>query len=284
MSPLTLQRDTTSGGCQWHWLRCLASCFSLCVVGVPVCEGIGWLADRDGGLDSVVFARDIGPEDLVVQMGGTPGTAVELTGPDVASLLHRSETGDSAVVRVAACGAWSFAVVHLADPGRDDLAVRASRGGVEVIHYVPMTDHPPAQFDYLRDGRTVCGFGIGEEAHRWGQEPDHLLPALVAGGVLTSDGTSHQAARPGSAMVGNRLTLTVLEHHFGLCLPESSVMRAPLPAYTVGGTLSLRPDPDTDIIRAWAVEHGYSLAMGRSGHVPSSVRAAYARATGTPSS
>ncbi|WP_153537828.1 DUF6461 domain-containing protein [Streptomyces sp. RB17] len=249
-------------------------------VGVLVCEGIGWLADGDEGLDSVVFARDISPEDLAVRMGGTPGAAVQLTGPDVTSLLHRSETGDSDVVRVAACGAWSYAVLHLADPGRDDLAVRASRGGVEVIQYVAMTDHPPAQFDYLRDGRTVCGFGIGEEAHRWGQDPDHLLPALVAGGVLTPDGTSHQAAaRPGSAMSGNRLTLTVLEHHFGLCLPQSSVMRAPLPAYTVRGTLSLGPDPDVDIIRTWAAEHGYSLNWGGSGHVPTSIRDAYAHAT-----
>jgi hypothetical protein len=243
-----------------------------------VCEGIGWLADRDEGLDSVVFARDISPEDLAVRMGGTPGAAVELTGPDVTYLLHRSETGDSGVVRVAACGAWSYAVLHLADPGRDDLAVRASRGGGEVIQYVAMTDHPPAQFNYLRDGRTVCGFGIGEEAHRWGQDPDHLLPALVAGGVLTPDGTSHQAAPPDSALSGSRLTLTVLEHHFGLCLPKSSVMRAPLPAYTVRGPLSLCPDPDVDIIRAWAAEHGYSLDWGRSGHVPTSIREAYAHA------
>jgi hypothetical protein len=41
-------------------------------VGVPVCEGIGWLADQDEGLDSVVFARNISPEDLAVRMGGTP--------------------------------------------------------------------------------------------------------------------------------------------------------------------------------------------------------------------
>lgn len=245
-----------------------------------MCEGIGWLASRDEGLDSVVFAREISPEDLAVRMGSTPGGAVELTGPDVTSLLHRSGIGDNAVVRVAACGAWSYAVLHLADPGRGDLAVRASRGGVEVIQYIAMTDHPPAQFNYLRDGRTVCGFGIGEEAHRWGQDPDHLLPALVAGGVLTPDGTSHEAARPGSAMSGNRLTLTVLEHHFGLCLPRSSVMRVPLLAYTVRGPLSLGPDPDVDIIRAWAAEHGYSVNWRRGGHVPPSIRDAYAHATG----
>lgn len=265
------------------WIRSLALVFAVSV-GVPVCEGIGWLANQDEGLDSVVFARDVSPEDLAVRMGGTPGAAVDLTGPDVTSLLLRSAMGDSAVVRVAGCGAWSYAVLHLVDPGRDDLAVRASRGGAEVIQYVAMTDHPPAQFNYLRDGRTVCGFGIGEEAHRWGQDPDHLLPALVAGGVLTPDGTSHQAAPAGSAMSGNRLTLTMLEHHFGLCLPKASVMRAPLPAYTVRGQLSLGPESDVDLIRAWAAEHGYSLNWGRSGHVPASIRDAYAHADGRRSS
>lgn len=246
-----------------------------------MCEGIRWLADRDEGLDSVVFARHISPENLAVRMGGTPGAAVELTGPDVTHLLHRSETTDNDVVRVGACGVWSYAVLHLADPGRDDLAVRASRDGVEVVQYVAMTDHPPAQFNYLHDGRTVCGFGIGEEAHRWGRNPDHLLSALVAGGVLTPDGTGHQAAPADSALNGSPLTLAVLEHHFGLCLPKNSAMRAPLPAYTVRGTLSLGPDPDIDVIRAWAAEHGYSLNWGHSGHVPTSIREAYAHATGS---
>ncbi|MEV0181814.1 hypothetical protein AB0I54_21340 [Streptomyces sp. NPDC050625] len=84
-------------------------------------------------------------------------------------------------------------------------------------------------------------------------------------------------------MSGNSLTLTVLGQHFGLCLPQSSVMRAPLPAYTVRGPLGPDPDPDVDLILTWVTEHGYSLNWGRSGHVPASIRAAYAHATGTRS-
>ncbi|MEU7304971.1 hypothetical protein [Streptomyces sp. NPDC007206] len=57
-------------------------------------------------------------------------------------------------------------------------------------------------------------------------------------------------------------------------------MHAPLPAYTVRGSLSLGPDPDADIIRTWAAEHGCPLNWGPSGHVPTSIRDAYARATG----
>ncbi|MEU2923470.1 hypothetical protein ABZ636_00145 [Streptomyces sp. NPDC007251] len=57
-------------------------------------------------------------------------------------------------------------------------------------------------------------------------------------------------------------------------------MHAPLPAYTVRGSLSLGPDPDADIIRTWAAEHGYPLNWGPSGHVPTSIRDAYAHATG----
>jgi hypothetical protein len=245
-------------------------------------DGIVWLADCDEGSVGVVFARGISPQDLAVRMGGTPGAAVELTGLEVESLLHRSQTGDSNVVRVAACGAWSYAVKHLADFGGDDLATRASRGGVEVIHYVPMAWHPPDQFNYLRDGQSVCGFGIGEETHRWGQEPDHLLPALVAGGVLAPHGKTFPA--PENESVGHRRTLSVLEHYFGLCLPRDSMMRAPLPAYTVRGPLALSPDPDFPIVRAWAAGLGYSLdwgRRGRSGHVPAHIRDAYSRATGT---
>jgi hypothetical protein len=249
-----------------------------------VCEGIGWLSDRDEELGSVVFARGLSPEDLAVRMGGTPGAVVELTGHEVHPLLHRPATGKSGVVRVGACGAWSYAVQHLADPGADDLAVRASRDGVEVVQYTPMAWHPPAQFNYLRDGRSVCGFGIGEESHRWGLEPDHLLPALVAGGVLAPDGTCHQAPRTTGSAVLRRLTLTALEHHFGLCLPPASVMRAPLPAYAVRGPLNLGPDHDFDLIRAWAAEHGFPHDWGRSGHVPASIREAYAAVTNARSS
>ncbi|MEV6192844.1 DUF6461 domain-containing protein [Streptomyces sp. NPDC051920] len=246
-----------------------------------MCDGIVWLADWDDAPVSVVFARGISPQELAVRMGGTPGSAVELTGGEVDFLLHRTPTGDSDVVRVGTCGAWSYAVQHVADYGRDHLAVRASRGGVDVIHYVPMAWHPPAQFNYFRDGRSVCGFGIGEETQRWGQEPDHLLPVLVAAGVLAPQGKTLAVPEDGSSAIGNHRTLSVLEHHFELCLPKASMTQAPLPAYTVRGPLALSPDPDFPIIRAWAAHHGYSLDWGRSGHVPASIRDAYSRATGT---
>lgn len=247
--------------------------------GVLVCEGIGWLAGPDEGLTSVVFARGIGPDELAVRMGGTPGGAVELTGHEVHLLLDRSEAGSSDVVRVGTCGAWSYAVQHLTDLGGDGQALRASQDGVEIVHYIRMPWHPPSQFHYLRDGRSVCGFGMGEETWRWGQEPDHLLPVLVAGGVLGPDGTSRPASQDGSTSIGEAHTLTVLEHHFGLCLPRGSVMREPLPAYTVRGSLVLSPDSDFHAIRTWAAEYGYPLNWGRSGHVPGSIRRAYTAAT-----
>ncbi|TQE35659.1 DUF6461 domain-containing protein [Streptomyces ipomoeae] len=244
-----------------------------------MCDGIGWLGDRDAGLDNVVFAHGVTPEDLAVRMGGTSGSAVELTGPDVERLLHRRGSGESGVVRVGACGDWSYAVAYLNDPTRDDLAVRASRGGVEAIQYLPMPWHPPDQFSYFRDGSLVCAFGVREEAHRWGREPDHLLPVLVAGGVLAPDGKTHPEPEP---PLGRRhLTLTALEQHFGLCLPMASAIREPLPAYTIRGDLSLTPDPDLPLIHAWTTEHGYHVGWSPSGHVPASIRAAYTRATGT---
>ncbi len=86
---MTSRRGTTGSGCQLPWIRCLALVLAV-RVGVPVCEGLGWLAGRDEGLDSVVFARAISPEDLAVRMGGAPGAAVELTGPDATICCRRS--------------------------------------------------------------------------------------------------------------------------------------------------------------------------------------------------
>lgn len=247
---------------------------------VFVCEGIVWLADWDDAATGVVFARGLSPRELAVRMGGRPGAEVEMTGGEVHRLLHRPQASGSNVVRIGSCGAWSHAVLHLTDFAGNDLAVRASHDGVEVIEYLPMHWHPPDQFAYLRDGQTVCAFGTGEEAHRWGRDPDHLLPVLVEGGVLEPAGRTHPAPSQGAAAVDARLTLKVLQDHFGLCMPRENMMQEPLPAYSVRGCLDLGPDPDYATVRAWAAELGHPTDWGRGGHVPTPIREAYSKATG----
>lgn len=233
-------------------------------------EGIAWLAEHEEELGSVVFARGVGAAELAVRMGGTPGAGVELTGAEVDWLVSRAESADSMVARVGECGGWAYAVLPQTGHESGSLALAASHGGVDVVHYEPMPWHPPSQFSYCRDGRLVCGFGIGEEPHRWGHEPDHLLPALVAGGVVGPDG-----AKDGS----DRSALDVIGEYFGLCLPRESVSRAALPGYTVRGRVEMGPDADYEVVRAWAAEHGYSLDWPFRGHVPTAIREAHAMAT-----
>ncbi|MFJ6795227.1 DUF6461 domain-containing protein [Streptomyces sp. NPDC091268] len=191
--------------------------------------GIRWLADWDGWYVGLTFARGIGPEELAARLGAVPGIHPgPLGATDAWSMVTETVDGDG-VARVGRWGGWSFAVEHGVPAGAERLA-EVSRSGVEAVHLDPQPDHPPKQFAYARDGELVCCFGLGEECWRGGHRPDHLLPELVAAGILTPDGA---CARPeGEADEDrDRLTLGVLEHRFGLALPRHLVEEAPLPAF-----------------------------------------------------
>lgn len=194
--------------------------------------GIQWLAEQDEWLHSVVFARGITPEELGLRMGGVRGSAVSpITDIEAWNIVHDLATDDDDVVRVGAHGGWSFAVEYGLGDGAERL-VEISRNGVEAVHLDPSVDHPPAMFSYARDGVYVCSFGIGEEVWRWGDQPDLLLPELVAAGVLHSDG---EYARPEdeSYQDRDRHTLALIETRFGLVLPRDVLESEPLPAFVI---------------------------------------------------
>lgn len=87
-------------------------------------------------------------------------------------------------------------------------------------------------FSYARDGADVCGFGIGEEVWRWGDQPNLLLPELIAAGVLYPDG---EYARPEDEphRDRDRHTLSLIEARFGLLLPRDDVEKQRLPAFII---------------------------------------------------
>ncbi|WP_405910746.1 MULTISPECIES: DUF6461 domain-containing protein [unclassified Streptomyces] len=195
--------------------------------------GIQWLVDQDDWRHCVVFARGITPEELGLRMGGVPGSVVSpITGTEAWDMVLDLATDDDDVVRVGARGGWSFAVEYGLGDGGETLA-DVSRSGVEVVHLNPSVDHPPAMFSYARDGVDVCRFGIGEEVWRWGDQPDLLLPELVAAGVLHPDG---EYARPDSESYRDRdrHTLALIETRFGLSLPRDEVENERLPAFIIG--------------------------------------------------
>ncbi|UKY47405.1 hypothetical protein [Streptomyces inhibens] len=79
------------------------------------------------------------------------------------------------VVRVGEHAGWAFAIEY----GHCESLSRleeVSREGVEAVYYSYNPEHPPTIVLYARDGRSICGFGLGEERVRWGQEPDLLVP------------------------------------------------------------------------------------------------------------
>ncbi|MFB6558843.1 hypothetical protein ACFCYH_08055 [Streptomyces sp. NPDC056400] len=80
-------------------------------------------------------------------------------------------------------------------------------------------------FSYARGGADVCSFGIGEEVWRWGEQPDLLLPELIAAGVLHPDGESY--------LDRERHTLALIETRFGLFLPRDEVVNQRLPAFLI---------------------------------------------------
>jgi hypothetical protein len=190
-------------------------------------------------MSSVVFARGISPAELAVRMGGAPDRATEpITDAEVWRLgvtQWRPAADGDGVVRVGRSGDWAFALEY-GDSTGGDLLAEISRDEVEVVRYVPIQEHPPASVDYARDGVFLCGFGLREEMWRWGQEPDLLLPDLVAAGVLAPDGKTYLPPEDEDYKTGYRRTLGVVERRFGLSLSPAHLRDARLPAYAVRGT------------------------------------------------
>lgn len=252
--------------------------------GVVVGDGIQWLVDLEHWMSSVVFARGISAKELALRMGGGPDGATEPINDaevwDLGIEEYRPGADGDGVVRVGECAGWSFALEYGDSTGSDRLA-EISRNDVEAVHYVPMQEHPPATVDYARDGVLICEFGLKEETHRWGREPDLLLPDLVAAQVLRPDGTTRRAAEGEHYRTAYRRTLGVIEKRFGLSLPPVCLNEARLPAYAVRGTPQMCfGDPDFDVIHAWATANGYQFDRVERRRVPPFLRDAYRLSTG----
>ncbi|MFI8454940.1 DUF6461 domain-containing protein [Kitasatospora sp. NPDC085464] len=198
--------------------------------------------DADGEVGGVVFARGIPPEELARRMGADPtaGT-VPISGAEIRALdidVYRPGDDGDGVVRVGECGGWSFAIEY-GDSTGGELLTEIARDGVEVVHFRPMPEQPPALLDYARDGAVLCGFGLGEERWRWGQEPDLLVPDLVAASVLEADGVT--PCGPEGEGPPARRTLAAVERRFGLSLPRTAFDGLRLRAYAVRGTPGMEP-------------------------------------------
>ncbi|MGW7196537.1 DUF6461 domain-containing protein [Streptomyces chryseus] len=161
--------------------------------------GIEWLVGLENWMSSVVFARGISPEELAVRMGAAPEGATDPITDSQAWALdmegYRPGGDGDGVVRVGECGGWAFALEYGDSTGGERLA-EISRDGVEAVRYVPMQEHPPATVGYARDGVLLCSFGLHEENHRFGAEPDVLVPDLCRSGARTRREDASCSRRP----------------------------------------------------------------------------------------
>jgi len=234
---------------------------------VGVTTSSGWMLD-------IHFARGIGVEELARRMGATLGaTAEPMTDAEMAELdidAYPDRGPGSAVIRVGEDAGWAFALTY--GPYIERLA-EVSRDGVEAVHYHYNSEHPPTIVMYARDGRTVCGFGLCEENNRYGDEPDLLLPDLVAAGILNPDGQSYRHPRIDDYGDRKRLGLAVFEERFGLSLPRSALAEDPLPVYAIMGS----PAPDFEAISAWAASNDKPLPDAHLRLIPADLRKEYER-------
>ena len=242
-------------------------------------DGIQWMVGAttsSGWMLDVHFARGIDAEELTLRMGAPRGARAEpMTDAEMADLdvdAYPDRGPGSAVVRVGEHAGWVFAITY--GPYLSRLE-EISRDGVEAVHYHYNSEHPPTTVMYARDGRTICGFGLCEERHRYGQEPDLLLPDLVAAGILHPDGESYRD--PGIDHYGDRerLGLAIFEERFGLSLPRTALTEDPLPVYAIMGS----PAPDFEEISAWAAANGRPLPDEHLRLIPAGLRSAHKRAT-----
>ncbi|MEW1867248.1 hypothetical protein AB0420_03465 [Streptomyces caelestis] len=242
-------------------------------------DGVQWMVGAvtsSGWMLDVHFARGIDAEELAVRMGARreaaagPMTDAETEDLDVDGYPGRGP--GSAVVRVGEHAGWAFAVLY----GRyHDRLGEVSRDGVEAVHYHHNSEHPPTTVLYARDGRTVCGYGLGEERVRWGEERDRFLPDLVAAGILNPDGDTYRETGDYDRVERKRLGLAVFEERLGLSLPRTVLTEDRLPVYAVMGS----PADDFEEISSWAGADGRPLPDRRLGLIPAGLRRDYERAT-----
>ncbi|MET4923912.1 DUF6461 domain-containing protein [Streptomyces sp. PSRA5] len=242
-------------------------------------DGIQWMVGAtasSGWMLDVHFARGIDAEELALRMGAPRGaraepmTDAEMTDLDIDAYPDRGPS--SAVVRVGEHAGWTFAITY--GPYLDRLD-EVSRAGVEAVHYHYNSEHPPTTVGYARDGRTLCGFGLCDERHRNGHEPDLLLPDLVAAGILHPDGENYRDSGIDDYGDRGRLGLAVFEERFGLSLPRTVLTEDSLPVYAIMGS----PAPDFVEISAWAAAHGRPLPDERLRLIPAGLRGEYEQAT-----
>lgn len=96
----------------------------------------------------------------------------------------------------------------------------------------PRQDDPPPFATYLKDGDLLLQLPTPAPYDRGGTEPDGLLPAMLAVGLVTEAGPTEQQLSTPPAEKDLR-TVHMLAEHFDLNLPKETLEDASLPAVII---------------------------------------------------
>ncbi|MFD3530823.1 hypothetical protein [Streptomyces sp. NPDC058664] len=206
-------------------------------------DGIAWLAVPRSiayGGYSVVLARGLDAGELATRLAGAvygpPRTVLplgELTAGELIEALE-GEDGDypeEAALRLFEDGEWVVAVMYGLWQGEFEVLTPVSRGGAHVFHleFEEENGKPvPPYFGYFHDGRVMCFFNLHLD-YSWGYdgvsgEPEVARPVQE---LLTAAGLPGENLPMRGA---HRISLEVLERHFGLSLPRTRILDEALPA------------------------------------------------------
>lgn len=182
-------------------------------------DGIRWLSAEDH-FDLgywVVFARGIGPQELLDRMGAEPGSVRRLDRYDAGDLMDELDT---AVLRAGESGGWAFAVAEGGPGGANAAkALSSASAGTEAVEFW-RTVNQDTMFAYARSG---------EEVFRC--EPGQVY-RLPSGDLSPESACASGLGLPGAGpdtVIGSELdALTVAEEVLGLDLPKDEVLEGVL--------------------------------------------------------
>jgi Family of unknown function (DUF6461) len=184
----------------------------------------------------LLFARDLGPVELLRRMGGRPGEVVRRTAaePGIEAL---SCFPDRLVVRAGTRKPWAFAIEPYGGLGGSEMVCRVSAGtAAAALMRVPAG---PNFFSYAEDGRLITQFDLPfMPSMSHGADPERFLPAIRRLGLDEQGYRDEAGGWVDLDVAAARLAAAEL----GVRLDERTFLHAALASAAVPNPLL--PDPD----------------------------------------
>lgn len=152
------------------------------------------------------FVRAVAPPELLRRFGADPAVARPMTLPEAAELQRSPSAGFPDVVVVVSAGPWTLAVEPNGYLGSLPEVLRLLSVGTEAVS-VFRNVNAVGSFGLAVDGRIVTQFDQREPGHRWGDDPDRLLPLMREVGLDPEPSHGRPVAADAAALaLAERLT------------------------------------------------------------------------------